>query len=79
MDEDNLKAAGVDLSFTEVTVTRRVFRDTVANISNGASCRLRDIQQLFMGTGIGRNSYSIMAQGQITNIIKSKPRNGAWS
>ncbi|HCE04990.1 MAG TPA: chromosome segregation protein SMC [Verrucomicrobiales bacterium] len=74
MDEENLKAAGVDLSFTEVTVTRRVFRDGGSEyFLNGASCRLRDIQQLFMGTGIGRNSYSIMAQGQITNIIKSKP------
>ena len=74
IDEENLKAAGVDLSFTEVTVTRRVFRDGGSEyFLNGASCRLRDIQQLFMGTGIGRNSYSIMAQGQITNIIKSKP------
>jgi chromosome segregation protein len=74
MDEENLKAAGVGLSFTEVTVTRRVFRDGGSEyFLNGASCRLRDIQQLFMGTGIGRNSYSIMAQGQITNIIKSKP------
>ncbi len=74
MDDENLKAAGVDLSFTEVTVTRRVFRDGGSEyFLNGASCRLRDIQQLFMGTGIGRNSYSIMAQGQITDIIKSKP------
>ena len=74
MDEENLKAAGVDLNFTELTVTRRVFRDGGSEyFLNGASCRLRDIQQIFMGTGVGRNSYSIMAQGQITNIIKSKP------
>ena len=74
MDEENLKAAGVDLNFAELTVTRRVFKDGGSEyFLNGASCRLRDIQQLFMGTGVGRNSYSIMAQGQITNIIKSKP------
>ena len=74
MDEENLSAAGVDLSFTELTVTRRVFRDGGSEyFLNGAPCRLRDIQHLFMGTGVGRNSYSIMAQGQITNIIKSKP------
>ena len=74
MDEENLKAAGVDLNFAELTVTRRVFKDGGSEyFLNGASCRLRDIQQLFMGTGIGRNSYSIMAQGQITSIIKSKP------
>ena len=74
IDDENLKAAGVDLSFSEVTITRRVFRDGGSEyFLNGASCRLRDIQQLFMGTGVGRNSYSIMAQGQITNIIKSKP------
>ena len=74
VDTENLKAAGVDLAFAEVTVTRRVFRDGGSEyFLNGASCRLRDVQQLFMGTGVGRNSYSIMAQGQITNIIKSKP------
>ena len=37
------------------------------------SCRLKDIQQLFMGTGVGRTSYSIMAQGNITQILSSKP------
>ena len=74
VDEENLRAAGVDLEFSEVTVTRRVFRDGGSEyFLNNAPCRLRDIQQLFMGTGVGRNSYSIMAQGQITNIIKSKP------
>ena len=74
MDEENLKAAGVDLSFSEVTVTRRVFRDGGSEyFLNNVPCRLRDVQQLFMGTGIGRNSYSIMAQGQITQIIQSRP------
>ncbi len=40
---------------------------------NKTPCRLKDIQQLFMGTGVGRTSYSIMAQGHITQILSSKP------
>jgi len=40
---------------------------------NKTPCRLKDIQQLFMGTGVGRTSYSIMAQGNITQILSSKP------
>ena len=75
VDDENLKAAGVDLNYNEVTVTRRVFRDGGSEyFLNGTGCRLRDVQQLFMGTGIGRNSYSIMAQGQITQIIQSRPQ-----
>ncbi len=71
---DHLKAAGVGLEFNELTVTRRVFRDGQSEyFLNNTPCRLRDIQQLFLGTGIGRASYSIMAQGQITRIIQSKP------
>ena len=57
-----------------VTVTRRVFRDGGSEyFINKTSCRLKDIQQLFMGTGVGRTSYSIMAQGNITQILSSKP------
>ena len=74
VDEEHLKAAGVDISYNEVTVTRRVFRDGGSEyFLNKTSCRLKDIQQLFMGTGIGRTSYSIMAQGNITQILSSKP------
>ncbi len=74
VDAEHLKAAGVDLSYNEVTVTRRVFRDGGSEyFINKTSCRLKDIQQLFMGTGMGRASYSIMAQGNITQIISSKP------
>jgi len=40
---------------------------------NKVPCRLKDIQMLFMGTGVGRTSYSIMAQGHITQILSSKP------
>src|SRR6187401_2862504 len=74
VDGEHLKAAGVEVEFNEVTVTRRVFRDGGSEyFINKVACRLKDIQQLFMGTGVGRSSYSIMAQGNITQIISSRP------
>jgi chromosome segregation protein len=74
VDDDHLKAAGVDIAYNEVTITRRVFRDGGSEyFINKTPCRLKDIQQLFMGTGVGRTSYSIMAQGNITQILSSKP------
>lgn len=74
IDSERLKAAGVEMAYNEVTVTRRVFRDGGSEyFVNRTPCRLKDIQQLFMGTGVGRASYSIMAQGNITQILSSKP------
>jgi chromosome segregation protein len=74
VDGEHLKAAGVELAYDEVTLTRRVFRDGGSEyFINGAACRLKDIQQLFMGTGVGRASYSIMGQGNITQLLSSKP------
>src|SRR5688500_13170678 len=62
------------MEYTEVTVTRRVFRDGGSEyVISKVPCRLKDIQQLFMGTGMGRSSYSNMAQGNITQIISSRP------
>jgi len=60
--------------FHEIEITRRVHRDGQSEyFFNGQPCRLKDIQRLFMDTGIGRTSYSIMAQGQIDQILSSKP------
>lgn len=74
VDEAHLKSCGVELSYNEVTITRRTFRDGGSEyFINRTPCRLRDIQQLFMGTGMGRASYSIMAQGNITQLLSSKP------
>ena len=74
VDDEHLTAAGVEVSYNEVTVTRRVFRDGGSEyFINKTPCRLKDVQQLFMGTGVGRTSYSIMAQGNITQILSSKP------
>src|SRR5215208_6942409 len=74
VDEEQLTAAGVAMAYNEVTVTRRVFRDGGSEyFINKTPCRLKDIQQLFIGTGVGRTSYSIMSQGNITQILSSKP------
>ncbi|MEM9079096.1 MAG: chromosome segregation protein SMC [Verrucomicrobiota bacterium] len=62
------------MDFNEVAITRRVFRDGKSEYRiNDKPCRLRDIHELFMDTGIGRSAYSIMAQGQIDQILSSKP------
>ncbi len=60
--------------FHEIEIMRRVHRDGQSEyFFNGQPCRLKDIHKLFMDTGIGRTSYSIMAQGQIDQILSSKP------
>jgi chromosome segregation protein len=74
VDAKTLSLPGVNLDFTEVTITRRVHRDgTGEYFINKTPCRLRDIQGLFMDTGIGRSSYSLMAQGQIDQILSAHP------
>jgi chromosome segregation protein len=74
VDEEHLRAAGTEMAYNEVTLTRRIFRDGNSEyFINRVPCRLKDIQQLFMGTGMGRTSYSILAQGHITQILSSKP------
>jgi len=64
----------LDTEFNEVTITRRVFRSGDGQYYiNKTLCRLKDVHRLFMGTGIGTTSYSVMAQGQIDAILSSKP------
>lgn len=66
------KALGVE--YEEVTITRRVFRDGQGEyFINKTPCRLKDIQRLFMGTGVGTSSYSFMEQGKIDRILSSRP------
>ena len=66
------KELGTD--YHEVTITRRVYRDGSGEyFINKQQSRLKDVQHLFMGTGIGTSSYSVMAQGQIDAILSSKP------
>src|SRR5260221_8349118 len=62
------------VAYNEVTITRRVFRDGASEYEiNKTACRLRDIHSLFMDTGIGRSTYSIMEQGKIDQILSSRP------
>lgn len=62
------------LDWNEVTITRRVYRDGGSEyFLNKTPCRLKDIHQMFMDTGIGRSAYSIMEQGKIDAILSSKP------
>ena len=66
------QSLGVD--YNEVAIGRRVFRDGRSEYRiNGTVCRLKDIHDLFAGTGVGRAAYSIMAQGQIDMLLSSKP------
>jgi len=58
----------------EIGVTRRLFRSGDSEyLLNGKLCRLRDIQELFMGTGLGPESYALIEQGRIGQILSSRP------
>ena len=62
------------IDYEEVTVARRVYRSGESEyLINGNTCRLRDVQELFLDTGIGKEGYSIIGQGQIDKILSGKP------
>ncbi len=64
----------IPLEYNEISITRRVYRSGEAEyLINKAPARLKDVKDLFMGTGLGTSAYSVMAQGQIDQIITSKP------
>ncbi len=70
---DNADRA-IGLDYDELTVARRVYRSGESEyLMNGTPCRLRDIQELFYDTGIGKEGYSIIGQGQIDRILSGKP------
>jgi len=61
------------VDFTEVTVSRRMYRSGESEYYlNKTQCRLKDIQELFMNTGVGREGYSIIGQGRIDEILSTK-------
>lgn len=61
-------------AFAEVSVMRRLYREGTSDyFLNGKPARLKDVQRLFMDTGVGRMSYSFMVQGQIEQILSSNP------
>ena len=63
-----------DIDYAEIVVTRRFYRSGDSEyLLNRAPVRLRDIRELFRDTGLGRDGYSVIGQGMITEIIKAKP------
>jgi chromosome segregation protein len=73
-DNSDGTIGGEYASYAEISVRREVNRDAVSNYYlNGTRCRRRDIVDVFLGTGLGARSYSIIEQGMISRIIESKP------
>ena len=62
------------IDYDEVTVSRRIYRSGESEYRiNGSACRLKDVNELFYDTGIGKEGYSIIGQGQIDKILSGKP------
>ena len=62
------------IDYQEVTIARRLYRSGESEyLLNGTSCRLKDVNELFYDTGIGKEGYSIIGQGQIDKILSGKP------
>jgi len=61
--------------YTEVTITRRLYRDGTSHyLINKVPCRLRDVTDFFLGTGVGTKAYAIIEQGRIGQIVSSRPQ-----
>ncbi len=62
------------IDYDEVTIARRIYRSGESEyLINGSPCRLRDVNEMFYDTGIGKEGYSIIGQGQIDKILSGKP------
>lgn len=73
-DNSDGQIKGEYASYNEISVKRQVNRDAQSfYYLNGSKCRKKDIVDLFLGTGLGPRSYSIIEQGMISNIVESKP------
>ncbi|WP_462320726.1 chromosome segregation protein SMC [Halochromatium sp.] len=73
-DNSDGRAGGEFARFNQIAVKRQVSRDGQSSyFLNGARCRRRDIQDLFLGTGLGPRSYAIVEQGMISRFIEAKP------
>ena len=71
---DNSDGA-LPIDYREVTIARRIYRSGESEyLLNGTVCRLRDVNELFYDTGIGKEGYSIIGQGQIDRILSDKPQ-----
>ena len=68
------------VDFEEVTIARRVYRSGESEyLLNGTPCRLKDVSELFYDTGVGKEGYSIIGQGQIEKILSGKPEDPSGS
>lgn len=73
-DNDDHRLTGEYANFTEVSIKRKVDRDAQSSYYlNGSKCRRKDITDIFLGTGLGARSYSIIEQGMVSRLIESKP------
>ena len=73
-DNSDGTLTGEYAAFTEISIRRRVTRDAQNTyFLNGVKCRRRDITDIFLGTGLGPRSYSIIEQGMISKLIEAKP------
>ncbi len=73
-DNSDGSVGGQYASYNEISIKRQVSRDGTSNYYlNGARCRRRDITDIFLGTGLGPRSYSIIEQGMISRLIEAKP------
>jgi chromosome segregation protein len=73
-DNSDGKIGGEFARFNEISVKRIVARDGISNYTlNGTRCRRKDIRDLFLGTGLGSKSYSIIEQGMISQVVEAKP------
>jgi chromosome segregation protein len=73
-DNGDGRIGGEYAAYTEISVRRQVTRDAQSNyFLNGHRCRRRDIMDMFLGTGFGPRSYSIIEQGMISQLVEAKP------
>src|SRR5882724_76022 len=73
-DNEDGRAPAEYSNFSEIMVTRRLFRSGESEYAiNKISCRLKDIVDLFLGTGVGSKAYSIVEQGKVDELVNSKP------
>lgn len=73
-DNSEGRIGGEYAAFSEISVRRRVSRDGISDyFLNGSKCRRRDVMDIFLGTGLGPRSYSIIEQGMISNLVTARP------
>ena len=73
-DNEDCRGPAEYNNFSEIMVTRRLFRSGESEYAiNKVDCRLKDVVELFLGTGVGSKAYSIVEQGKVDELVNSKP------